>query len=345
MGNKVRLEELDALRGLAALAVVLYHYTTRYGELFEHEKATYFSFDYGYLGVNLFFMISGFVIFMTMKKTDLWKDFARKRALRLYPAYIVSVIITFAFVKLYGLEGREVSYFEGVFNLTMLQGFVPGISHVDGVYWSLTAELTFYVIIGLVIFWGIKKRIFIVMTTWLVFSFLIQGIAYITENHIIPQALVMYSLASYSHLFVAGGIFYLIREKVEVKYYVVLLLCLLNQFTFNNLVSSIITVFFFFIFYLMINNKMKIINIRPLTFLGGISYSLYLIHQNLGYIVIEIMENNGLLHEIYMLIPLCLSIILATFLTNCIEKPTIKVFNEKMKQSKKTKNKIGQIFN
>ena len=66
MSSAPRLAQLDALRGIAALAVVLFHYTTRYDQLFGHAQSPALSFPYGYLGVNLFFMISGFVILMTL---------------------------------------------------------------------------------------------------------------------------------------------------------------------------------------------------------------------------------------------------------------------------------------
>lgn len=48
----MRIKELDALRGIAALAVVFYHFTTRYNEIFNKEFA--FNFAYGWLGVPVF---------------------------------------------------------------------------------------------------------------------------------------------------------------------------------------------------------------------------------------------------------------------------------------------------
>ncbi|MET1179921.1 acyltransferase family protein [Peribacillus simplex] len=57
----------------------------------------------------MFFIISGFVIFMTITNTKNVSEFAKKRYIRLYPAYISSVVITFLMVTLYGLEGRGVS--------------------------------------------------------------------------------------------------------------------------------------------------------------------------------------------------------------------------------------------
>ena len=74
-----RLESVDALRGIAAVAVVLFHFTTRYDQLFIHREPLGFSVPWGHLGVNLFFMISGFVIFMTLDKTRRPADFVVSR--------------------------------------------------------------------------------------------------------------------------------------------------------------------------------------------------------------------------------------------------------------------------
>lgn len=82
-----RLVEVDALRGVAALAVVLFHYTTRFTDLFQPGVPPAVSFPGGHYGVNLFFIISGFVIFMTLEKTARPLDFVVSRFSRLFPAY------------------------------------------------------------------------------------------------------------------------------------------------------------------------------------------------------------------------------------------------------------------
>ena len=80
-----RLHSLDALRGLAALGVVAYHYL---------DQPAY----YGLLGVELFFIISGFVILMTLERVPSLLQFAIGRAARLYPAYWFSVAVAGVFL-------------------------------------------------------------------------------------------------------------------------------------------------------------------------------------------------------------------------------------------------------
>ncbi|WP_164654758.1 acyltransferase family protein, partial [Pseudomonas viridiflava] len=93
-----RLELLDYGRFIAAIMAVLYHYTfngiangklsslSHIPELIEFTK-------YGYLGVELFFMISGYVIFYSARNRSA-AQFAASRAIRLYPSYWFAVLFT-----------------------------------------------------------------------------------------------------------------------------------------------------------------------------------------------------------------------------------------------------------
>ncbi len=326
--------ELDALRGVAAMAVVIFHYTTRYDELFGHKKQNYLGFEYGYLGVNLFFIISGFVIFMTLTRINSLKEFAKRRALRLYPAYIVAVVITFMAVRVYDLKGRGVSLGEAIINLTMLQGHIL-IPHVDGAYWSLTVELTFYLIMGLVLFLGLSNKITTISLLWLVTS---GGIMIISDmsNQRLTTFVEYLAISNYSHLFIAGIMFYLIRQKGQVKHHMMILACLMYEYVFIDINSNFFVTIFFMLFYLLVNNKLNFLNMKPLVFLGTISYSFYLVHQNIGYIVINIMEKYGLINEVFLVIPVTISVGLATLLTFYVEKPIRKIFHNKSKSKRKT---------
>ena len=109
----IRIVELDAIRGIAALMVVLYHYTTWYVQSVGFSStAPLFEFWQGRLGVYLFFIVSGFVIFLTLEKCDNIKSFIVSRVARLYPAYWVCVIITFSLLYLTPILGREVSVYQ-----------------------------------------------------------------------------------------------------------------------------------------------------------------------------------------------------------------------------------------
>ena len=148
-----RLVQIDGLRALAALSVVSFHYTTQFERNFQHTEKLAFDFSLGYLGVNLFFVISGFVIYMTLDKIHAPLDFVVSRFSRLFPPYWVAILLTWGIVTSVGLPGYTVSWKEAVVNLTMLQSFFS-VRDVDGVYWSLQVELVFYV--WMLILWVTK---------------------------------------------------------------------------------------------------------------------------------------------------------------------------------------------
>lgn len=139
--NSSRLNELDALRGIAALLVVAFHFTMG------RPEAAY-GFKYGICGVDLFFVISGFVIFMSLTRVKTGADFIISRASRLYPAYWAAVSFTFMLIvgRSLVLDGQigKIGLLNYLANLTMFQFFVL-IPDLDGPYWSLTIELMFYV--------------------------------------------------------------------------------------------------------------------------------------------------------------------------------------------------------
>ncbi len=92
-----RLRGLDALRGLAALSVVLFHYTTAYEIHFgPYPSRPLLFFPNGHFGVELFFCISGFVILGTIERTAGLRRFAIARFARIYPAYFVCALISLA---------------------------------------------------------------------------------------------------------------------------------------------------------------------------------------------------------------------------------------------------------
>src|SRR3954471_5447882 len=102
-----RLVELDALRGVAVLLVVAFHYTARFAEAYPAAGAGAPDFSFGAYGVHLFFIISGFVIIMTVDRSERAADFVVARFSRLFPAYWTAILITSAVLWLPGRGARQ----------------------------------------------------------------------------------------------------------------------------------------------------------------------------------------------------------------------------------------------
>lgn len=298
-----RLYHLDLIRFIAALFVVFYHYGFRgYAKdnmsLVRFEPLEWFS-KYGYLGVNLFFIISGFVILMSAKNSTLNK-FIVSRISRLYPAYWVCVILTAAIIYYFGANTFSVTLNQVLFNLTMLNGFFE-VEYVDGVYWSLLVELKFYILIGIILLFKKIKHIKIFALILLGISIL-RCIVPFTEAPTFLKVVYYLTFPRWSSYFVAGMFFFLIKtEKNILKNiipviiaYMVSMWYAINYLEHKNLVYGdvyspivvgvLITLFYLVIFLISIN-KIGALNKRVFLYFGILTYPLYLIHQNIGFIV------------------------------------------------------------
>ena len=198
-----RLYEIDLLRITAALAVVFYHYTfSGYaGHLTSIAFPGVSTFTrYGYLGVDMFFTISGFVVLLSA-----WgrrpHEFVISRIVRLYPAYWVAVTVT-AIITITLSRGLfKVSLAQYVANLTMFNS-LPNIANVDVVYWTLWAEIRFYLLVFVLAWIGISRaRVVTVLWLWIAATAVI-------EAHVGPPGLTgkadLIVQSQWSHYFIAG---------------------------------------------------------------------------------------------------------------------------------------------
>jgi peptidoglycan/LPS O-acetylase OafA/YrhL len=316
-----RYAELDVFRGLAIISVLLYHYTTRYNEIYGYTEMP-FAFPYGYLGVEFFYIISGFVIYMSIENTKNSFDFILKRFSRLYPAYWVSIGITFGLVSLFTLPGRQSSFCDAMINLTMLQDWIGRVEYVDGAYWVLSRFISFYFIIFLINKFNLNDKIIQLCVIWVLLIFASKVAA--DTGIRIPFRIKLTFLLTDGSFFIIGIMFYLSKKygfKLSIS--LVIVFCLICIYFVNGKAIFIASIIFSSFFILFCNGRLKFINVKPLTWLGGISYSLYLLHQNIGYIIIRKLDSLHVNFLVILIIPTIISLLLATAVTYSIEKPFI----------------------
>jgi peptidoglycan/LPS O-acetylase OafA/YrhL len=200
-----RLALLDGLRFAAALSVLSYHFTVRDSTAWGRHPWEVFPgvsdvTQYADLGVNLFFVISGFVVLMTAwGRTP--AEFAASRVARLFPAYWVAVALT-AGLLIVVWPQKGLSAWEAIANLTMAHQ-AADITHVDGVYWTLWVELRFYLLIGLLTLVGVTtKRVVALIVLWPVLA----AMAHTTGSDLAASLLVW----NYAPFFGAGMALYLV---------------------------------------------------------------------------------------------------------------------------------------
>lgn len=291
-----RLELLDYARFFAALWVVLFHYSfngiangkitsiTHIAPLIEITK-------YGYLGVELFFMISGYVIFFSANNRSA-ANFAVSRAIRLMPCYWAAVILTSVFMLVWGLGSETISPTKIFINLSMLQSFV-GVGHIDGVYWTLVYEITFYFAVFIILLAGLQHYLSAIFILWPFIMLL--GVFLGMSEH--PY------MGGYFSYFSAGTLFALYQHKKNRLILIPLLvsayLCvtfsiaqaelmtLSKKTYFSNTLSTGILLAFFLLFFSLQMPSVKNLKLPASKFLGALTYPIYLIHAHIGYILIN----------------------------------------------------------
>jgi peptidoglycan/LPS O-acetylase OafA/YrhL len=298
-----RLAVLDGLRILAALSVAVHHYTT-YWALDGVHKPWYFLSRqvtdvtiYGFLGVELFFMISGFAICMSSWGRGV-RDFFASRVSRLYPAYWFCVLLTFAITSIFYIGGHipqrvSLEWSDVLVNLTMLQEPL-GIPAVDNVYWTLWAEIRFYLLFAAaVVLWGVTyRRTVAFLVAWLV--------AAVSAAALEVPFLETITISDFAAYFIAGAAMYLIHRCGP---NLTLWLLIAGTWTVNMFglqvrlgpegfgipvwPAMVIVSLSYVVLLLVALGKTDRINWTWLTLAGALTYPYYLLHQRIGYTVIR----------------------------------------------------------
>jgi peptidoglycan/LPS O-acetylase OafA/YrhL len=169
-----RLQSIDALRGIAALGVVLYHAVLQTNNAVPANifrwpvKSLQFVSSFGYVGVFLFFVISGFCIHLQWAKARAKGEspsiqfgiFWRRRFRRLYPPYLIAFALFMLMMALStGINITHFFVYDVVMHLLMLHNLDPNTCYsINGVFWTLAIEEQLYLAYFLLLFlrsrWG-----------------------------------------------------------------------------------------------------------------------------------------------------------------------------------------------
>ena len=327
-----RLLQIDGLRALAALSVVAYHYTYRYDFLFLHAGPLPVSFPTGFMGVNLFFAISGFVIYMTLDRARAPLDFVVSRFTRLFPTYWAAVILTWSVVTWMGLSGYAVSWKAALVNLTMVQGLFH-VPDVDGVYWSLLVELLFYV--WMLAAWasGALRRPIVTCGVWVGIAAL-AALGDLTGTVRFPDTVRHFLILAHIPWFGLGIAAYLsMKEGFKPGHAMLLAACFATIMLSRRVDLSVGGVITAFAIFAASRGKLPFLAWKPLVFFGAISYPLYLVHEKIGWLLISSLEERGIAPGAAIMAAVGVSILLAWMLHELVETPASRRLREKYRQS------------
>ncbi|WP_152267439.1 acyltransferase family protein [Agriterribacter humi] len=341
--KKLYYPALDGLRGIAILSVILFHN-------FEYTNA----FSLGWLGVDLFFVISGFLIttilLQTINNRYYFRNFYIKRILRIFPLFYVSLILILYLLPLLLSEYSDKIFYYKHYQLwfwTFLQNWLLGLnfpnentSPIIQHFWSLAVEEQFYLIWPLLIFW-IKnpKTLCLLIITLLLGVNILRASLLLLHLNTIPfgtifpftridgicsgslLALILYLKLKIKikHFIIIGSIIL----SLNFLFYIIYPHYMLNLIYFSCIGYTSFSLLFSIIIYLLLNKNSYFINIvlenRIIKLIGKVSFGLYIIHYPvyilMGYHLQEWARLSGMPNHLILAITSVITTIIGIILS------------------------------
>lgn len=331
---------IDGIRGIAVLAVIFFH-------------ANYSLFKGGFLGVDIFFVLSGFLIIASISNNIDREKFSflkyyKKRFLRIIPAAIVTLLIVLAFGLLVLFPEELISLCKNIYYVLTIKSNILAARSIDyfgiGVkfnplvhYWSLSIELQFYIFFPLLIYLFLKYEHEKILLFLLILTLLVS-ITYATFNDTLSSNEKYFSTYTRLWEFALGSITFLVwkqyndfidRKSKYIKYlpFIGIFLIGTSLMVFDKTynvpgVSTFIPAFGVSLILLFSNDHTcvgKFLAFYPLRKLGVISYSLYLVHQPIFAFYRIIRDRDFYFYESSLLI--IITFMIGYLLWKFVEKP------------------------
>jgi peptidoglycan/LPS O-acetylase OafA/YrhL len=376
-----RYEELDSLRGLAALTVLFSHFllvfpfiendTINNGykyltNIFKYSPLHIFF--AGHEAVIFFFILSGFVLSLTLFRFEKNKFgvYAFKRFLRIYPPYITAVLV--AIITKYSIpDGDLTNLSEWIqtrwdspttLMLTVQHVLLLGefrANDINPVLWSMVHEMRISLIFPFVVYFLSKWSFFKTAISSLVLSFI--GIVLMKLFHVEGSSTNYFITLHYLSFFMAGGllakyraqiIFWFKKRTIYFKWFLWLVgwICYTYKWIFpsvdimHNIMfdewAAALGASIFIVISLSSSEVSKILKIKPIVFLGKISYSLYLYHAIVLVVCVNLLYPTFGIGWI-LLISFILSLLVSSIGYYAVEKPSMQLSRTISKRQKVTK--------
>jgi len=326
-----RIFELDALRAIAAINLMLFHFTWVYSEKYGFHSDLLFKYPYGKYGTQLFFMLSGLVNAMTLLRKQSTSYYIQSRFIRILPPFLLVLGLNLLLVQLMPLRDHiQLSAATIAANATLLPNLL-GYECIEPVIWTLQVELQFYVVLLLLFSMGALKRpfwpIMSCLAFCLTFGMLANHLDEVTIGASFYQGVQWFKAAlmvEYFPLFAMGMLIhqgYLERQQ-WLKYGVgIAVAAAVYHAVELRQGSPIATGLLIGLLVACQYGKLPILRSKPLLFISGISYSLYLLHNNLGSVIIYYLHHLGVSPLLCFVLASALVIAISALAAYTIERP------------------------
>jgi peptidoglycan/LPS O-acetylase OafA/YrhL len=307
-----RIELLDSFRFLAITSVLFYHFTFRWAFVLPSSHFYGNFAQYGSLGVEFFFVISGFVISYTLENTEGPTAFFKNRFIRLFPPLLLCTLITFiaaGFLDNTSIFPEAHQPANLLPSLTLTNHAIwTLISHhnffwINGSYWSLWVEVQFYAIAAALYFSGKGKFIRNLVWTTIVISAIkyippvFMNVSWGKGNHPglisfvtnLKEFYLLFNIVYYLPWFVLGSFFHYLfkgyrpmtNKVLDISVLIMLAFLYADHYKYRGWVMHVLVLVFFGL--LIYKPKwLGFLDFPLFRRIGVISYTLYLIHEDIG---------------------------------------------------------------
>ncbi|MFZ6770615.1 acyltransferase family protein [Undibacterium sp. Di26W] len=365
------------LRGLAALLVLVSHWFGVYWGM--REAVSYYTsspvhgganplayelvsfnpnFGLGPFGVSIFFLISGFVIPISLEKNSAF-NFLIMRFFRIFPTYWISLSIGLLFVYGSSQFWGQALYWNTkilVSNMLLINDLLllPG---VDLVNWTLAMELKFYLVVAClspVIKRGKVFPLFIFSTSVLILNWCLNSLPHVLPgNEFVAVARMLASEFVYVQFMLVGLFFYYAyQQKIsnrELIFYVLLQLLLFSLTWRNSSIRDefpVVTLIYWYglaLFAVAYFFRNKFRQHAAINWLADISFPLYLLHSLAGYVMIKIGMSYGFSFYVAVLLAALVVGLFAYAIHRLVEIPT-NAFGKTLSNLRASRLKAGNEF-
>lgn len=325
-----RIYELDALRAMAAVNLVLFHFTHVYAVKFGYTEPLGGEWPFGAYGVMMFFILSGFVNSMSLLRRRQPTAFVAARLVRIVPLYLIAVVANLAISHMAPFNGATITLAQFAANLTLMPQ-VFGHECMDPVMWTLQVEMIFYaLLVGLFRYgglrnywrgWGAILLGSLVLCPTLDAAATTQGeTAWFAVANGLRHLLVL----DFAPLFAIGFLLYMIKTKVgKLSHNILGVVGAASVFHMidHGKHNPIATALIIGLVTLAAYGRLPLLRLRPIVYISTISYALYLCHNNLGCVLIHTFDHAGVPPLACLAIVIAFSFAVAILVTQRIEQP------------------------
>lgn len=321
-----RLVGLDVLRGLAALAVMLHHHGQYYDVLYPGRTPLSVNFFPGHFGVELFFIISGFVVMMTIERKRTVPSFALARVARLMPCFLAALVLATAILAVAPMPPLDTPTMRRFLANVTMGPLLLGERVIDLPYWTLNYELVFYIFMAVVLWWGRLRSIEWICLGWMALNLLYLALVEPLAHNRLTIVLMTY----YCNFFTIGICLYTAHAgRARTITWVTLAAALAysargggpQAFDAPSLLYFALTCTFALAVWLASGPMGHRVALRPFLFLGRISYPLYLVHAVVGFEIIRLGVGWGWSTATGVAVAGAVSLIVAVLLHYLVEAP------------------------